>query len=101
MQTKYEPWALKNEEDDMWGITIVEGKFKDLIIAFNSMNFAEDDQGVNLDYTLYRVPENVDKDIISEDPEFKNVLQYIVEDIIKKAIDEYENRKDNSPESSS
>lgn len=98
MQVKYEPWTVKDEEVDLWGVVITDGDFNGTIIAINELDFDDTRDGMKLDYTIYKLPEVFDKEKLSDDPRFKDMLQFLVQDILEKAIHEYENRKNYSPE---
>lgn len=99
MLVQYEPWSVKNEEQDLWGVVITGGIFAGTIISFNDVSFMENDNGAQLDYTIYKIPEEFDSKKISDNLEFNNCLQFILEDILKKAVDTYENRESNTTES--
>lgn len=96
MLVKYEPWSVKNDQMDAWGIVIKEGQYAETVIGFNDIDFSEEESGVNLDYTIYKLPENLDKDTLPNDAQFSECMKHILEDVLKRAIDEYENRKDNT-----
>lgn len=100
MQVKYSPWSIENESLSAWGFVIKEGRYKETVISINEVKLLENDEnGVNLDYTVYKKPDDLSDINISEEEDFKEVLQYIIQDIIKRAIDEYENRNNNPTES--
>lgn len=99
MPVQYEPWSVQNEEVDLWGVVITDGTFAGTIISFNDVSLMEEDSGAQLDYTIYKIPEGFDSEKVSENPEFNDCLQFIVEDILKKAIDNYENRESNTTKS--
>jgi hypothetical protein len=101
MPVQYEPWSIQNEEQDLWGVAITEGTFSGTIIAFNDISLMDNENGAQLDYTIYKIPEGLDSNKVSEIPEFNDCLQFIVEDILKKAIDNYENRESNTTKSDS
>ena len=97
MLTKYEPWSVKNDKMDAWGIKITEGKFKDAVISFTSIDLKED-KDLEVDFHIVNSPSE-DKDYTSE--EFNQVLEAIINDIIRKAMDEFDqNRNSNSTKSS-
>lgn len=99
MPVQYEPWSVQNEEKDLWGVVIKDGAFASTIISFNDISLLENENGAHLDYTVYKVPEGYDSDTVSSNPEFNECLQFIIEDILKRAIDDYENRESNTAES--
>lgn len=97
MQVKYEPWAIKKEDKEYWGVRILEGKFAEMTIAFNDISMSgEAEDSVTLDYdVIYSV---IPTDQI-EGPEFNETMSFIIQDILVKAMNEFENRKSNSAES--
>lgn len=100
MPVKYEPWGLKSEDKELWGIRILEGKFENTVLSFNDVALKEEeDSNLMLDYSVVQTPENMMENYMSEDPEFKAIMGEILEDILRKAMDEYENRESNSTKS--
>jgi hypothetical protein len=99
MQVMYEPWTMKNEDLEVWGIKILEGEFDGTAITINDLEMAEDEKGgLNLDYTVVKWPDGREgeKDL---GPAFEEVLTYVMTDILQKAVNEYENRNGDSTES--
>jgi len=95
MQVKYEPWGIKKEEKEVWGFRILEGKFNELTVAINDVKM-EEDNNVSVDYDIvYSLIPPTD---INED-EFNQVLSYIIQDILIKAVNAHEDRNRNSAES--
>ncbi|NBP02341.1 MAG: hypothetical protein EBU90_19935 [Proteobacteria bacterium] len=100
MQVKYEPWGFKKEGIDVWGIQIVEGKFKDTTISINDLEIMDDGSGeVKLDYEYVLKPKHLtDEDYTSD--EFNRVISFVLEDLLKKAItNDVENRDSNTTKS--
>jgi hypothetical protein len=101
MPVKYEPWGFKKEDDTKWGIRILEGKFENAILSFNDVKLEDTgESNLQLDYSVVKAPDNMMEKYMSEDPEFNKIMGEIMEDILRKAINEYENRESNSTESS-
>lgn len=98
MQVKYEPWGIKKDDTEFWGVQILEGKYAGTVISFNDVELENNSDGVKLDYSIYKLAEGIKENTVSTDPEFNSVMSYVIEDILQKAIDEYENRKNNSSE---
>ena len=98
MQVKYEPWVINKDGKEAWGVKILEGKFNELTIAINDVKMSDESDGtVSLDYdVIYSLLpiEEVKGD------EFDQTMSYIIQDILVKAMNEYENRNRNSAESS-
>ena len=97
MLVNYEPWAVKDNSVELWGVKILEGEFAGVALSFNDFDMQENQQ-MMLDYTVFQVPEGKTKEEI-ECPAFDVVLHDIVLDILEKAL-EHENRNRNSAESS-
>lgn len=98
MPVKYEPWVIKNENQEVWGIKVTDGKYNGTSFSINEIDQEDGDKDLQLDYTIVSAPEGIAIEDVSG-PEFEVVLNEIMTDIITKAVDEYENRKSNSPES--
>ena len=98
MQVKYEPWVIRADGKEVWGVKILDGKFENTTFSINELDDNDTNQSLELDYTVLSAPEGmVVEDVAGE--EFNDVISFIIKDILKKALDEYENRKSNSPES--
>lgn len=100
MLVKYRPWNVQENGIDAWGFVIDEGRYADTVISINDIKLLEDTDGVNLDYTVYKKPDSLGEINISEEQDFMDILQFILQDIIKRAVDEHENREDSTSESS-
>lgn len=96
MQVNYEPWKLQKEGKEYWGVRILDGKFKELTIAINDVKMDEDDS-VSVDYDV--VYSAVPTKEVTESTEWNEVLSYVIQDILVKAMNEYENRERNSEQS--
>ena len=98
MQVNFEPWKV-NEDTNIWGVKILDGNFEGAMIAFNEFDSEDDSNNFKLDYTIVK---EADGKTMSEmnGPAFDEMLNYVVNEILRRAIDEYENRNSNSTESS-
>jgi len=94
MQVKYEPWVLKTEDNEVWGVKILDGEFAGCAFAINELDEKEGSKELILDYNVVQPPENKSVEDAGG-PNFDAVLNFIIQDILQKAIDEYENRKGN------
>ena len=97
MQVKYEPWVLKTEDNEVWGVKILDGEFAGCAFAINELDEKEGSKELILDYNVVQPPENKSVEDASG-PNFDAALNFIIQDILQKAIDEYENRKGNLTE---
>lgn len=95
MQVKYEPWSIQKEGKEAWGVRILEGTFNELTIAINDVKL-EEDNNVSIDYDI--VYSLLPPGEINED-EFNQVLSFIIQDILVKAMNAHEDRIRNSSES--
>jgi hypothetical protein len=96
----FRPWFV-NEKD--WGIEIVDGEFSGVSIQIESLEFEESSDGnVKLDYHTVHRPENISEEDLKSDM-FKAVIELILNDVIREAIEIYEQqtRNNNSTEPSS
>jgi len=97
MQVKYEPWVLKTEDNEVWGVKILDGEFAGCAFAINELDEKDDTKELMLDYNVVQPPENKSVEDAGG-PNFDAVLNFIIQDILQKAIDEHENRKGNPTE---
>jgi hypothetical protein len=98
MPVKYEPWVIKDKDQEIWGVKILEGEFDGLSLSFNEFDMSEDTPDLALDYTIVQVPDGRTKENIQGEA-FDLVLKGIVVDILEKAIEYHENRNGDSTES--
>jgi len=97
MQVKYEPWTIKNEKMDEWGFRIDDGEFAGTVISIKNTSITEEGE-MALEFNFIATPpEKTSKELESQ--EFNQVLEYILNDILTKAVNEFENRDNNSSES--
>jgi hypothetical protein len=97
MQVKYEPWVLKTEDNEVWGVKILDGEFAGCAFAINELDEKDDTKELMLDYNVVQPPENKSVEDASG-PNFDAALNFIIQDILQKAIDAYENREGNPTE---
>ena len=99
MQVKYEPWVLKTEDNEVWGVKILEGEFAGCAFAINELDEKPGTSELLLDYNVVSPPDNKSIEEASG-PNFDATLNFIIQDILQKAIDVYENREGNPTEPS-
>ena len=98
MPVKYKPWSIENEKTDLWGVELLEGEFAGTTIAITSLSMENSDDGtIALDFTVFKQPE--DKEIDTQSDSFNETLNWVVNDILTKAINEFKNRDSNSSKS--
>ena len=95
----YIPWFGETEE---WGVEIVDGEFAGVVVKFNNLNISKSDKGgVDVDLDIIKQPEDR-KEVDTENPLFNHTIELIINDILKEAIEIYEQtRTDNTEEPSS
>ena len=98
MQVKYEPWIIRSEEKEVWGVKILDGKFENTSFSINELDQNDAKQSLELDYTVLSAPDGMTVESVNGE-DFDEAINFIIRDILQKALDEYENRKSNSPES--
>lgn len=94
----YKPWV----EGEHWGVEIIDGEFSGVVIEIQKLDIKEDSSGeLSVDYHVIHKPELLEENLEQSDL-FKNTLEIIVNDILKEAIDSYEQaRNDNTEKSDS
>lgn len=92
MQVNYKPWAIENENGGLWGVKLLDGNFAGAVISINSVKMEDDESGeCSLDFNfIEKPPGRTEEELTSA--EFNNTISYILNDILAKAIDEFENR---------
>jgi hypothetical protein len=98
MPVKYEPWAVENEKQDLWGFQLMEGEFAGTTVAITSLSMENTDDGsIAIDFTIFKQPEG--KEVDTQSDSFNATFNEVLNDILKKAINEFENRDSNSTKS--
>ena len=89
----YKPWFA----EERWGIEIIEGDFLGLVIEITEINFPDNQaHNCNIEYTTI-----TESEAVKTEPElFETVLSTIVNDILKEAIEIYENDKNRTDHTS-
>lgn len=98
MQVKYEPWVLKTDDNEVWGVKILDGEFAGCAFAINELDEKPGSNELMLDYNVVSPPENKSIEYASG-TNFDATLNFIIQDILQKAIDAYENRESNPTKS--
>ena len=100
MPVQYEPWGFKDEEQkvDLWGVKLLDGNFAGTTISINSVEMEDNNENVKLDFTFIRKPEGKTEEQLTSE-EFNNIMAEVINDILRKTINEFENRDGNFTES--
>lgn len=91
----YRPWF---EGENAWGIEIISGEFKDVVIQIEKMEFSDDPNNVELLYNVINKPD-IFEDELSKNPLFESQIELILNDILKEAIEihlDEQNRNNNT-----
>ena len=93
----YRPWF---EGNTAWGIEIISGDFKDVVLQIEKMEFADEPGNVELVYHVISKPEIIEEEL-SKNPTFESTVEFIINDILKEAIEIHEQNRNNYIEKSS
>jgi len=99
MQVKYEPWVIRNDAGEVWGVKLLDGEFAGAALSINELDEKDESKELILDYTVVQPPEGMTVEQVAGS-NFDAMLNFIISDILQKAVNEYENRKGNTSESS-
>lgn len=92
----YSPW-FANKED--WGFEILTGDFLGVVVQVEKVNVQNSGE-VEVDYHVINKPESLTDEELNGDL-FKEVFNVVINDILKEAIENFENeqnRNNNSKE---
>jgi hypothetical protein len=92
----YKPWFV-GEKD--WGVEIIDGEYNGTIIQIEKVDFPNDGNELQLDYHLIHKPGILTNDDITSDT-FKAVIEVVVNDILREAINDYKQAGDNDSKES-
>jgi hypothetical protein len=80
----YRPWF--DPDSDKWGIEILSGEFKSVVIKINSIEFNETAEGnCQLDYETLAIPESLTEESLKTEL-FSSVINIIITDVLEEAI---------------
>lgn len=87
----YRPWF---ENDTRWGIEIIDGEFKDVVLDISKLEFNETEDGnLQIEYNVLHQP--VESPVLDNTNElFGSVLQLIFNDILTEAIKIFEQERE-------
>lgn len=88
----YQPWFI-GEKD--WGFEIIDGEFKDVSVQIQSIEFADKDNKVDLEYHIINKPEHITESDTKGEL-FVNVVELIINDILKEAIENHESYRNSN-----
>lgn len=94
----YQPWFVGDKD---WGFEIIDGEYSGVVVQVESIEFSKKDDGtVDLDFHVVKQPESLQELDIKSDL-FTQTVELIINDILKEAIDHYEQARDNDSQESS
>jgi len=85
----YQPWFAGNTS---WGVEIVSGEFRDVVIQIEKMEFSDEPNNLELVYHVISKPDTLEEEL-SKNPVFESVVEIIVNDILKEAIEITQNEQ--------
>jgi len=87
----FKPWFV----GDDWGFEIIDGEFKNVTVQIEKLEWPnEDDNQLALDYHVVHKPELITDEEIKGDT-FKAIIEVIINDILKEAINDLKQTRDN------
>ncbi len=85
----YTPWFADNN----WGFEFISGEYIGVVVQITQVNFPEESsKEASVDYHVIKKPEDMTEEDIQSDL-FKSTFELVINDILKEAIDTYENDK--------
>ena len=87
----YRPW-FANEKD--WGVEIIDGAYNKVIVQIEKVEFPNESNELRLDYHIVHKPMDLTVEDMSNDI-FKSVIELIINDILKEAINDHKQAGDN------
>ena len=92
----FKPWFVGND----WGFEIIDGEFSGVTIQIEKLDLPNEEVNeLALDYHVVHKPELVTDDEIKSD-KFKAVIEVIINDILREAIDELKQTGNNDSKES-
>jgi hypothetical protein len=86
----FKPWFVADD----WGFEIIDGEFKEVTIQIQKLEFPnEDAPELQLDYHVIRKPDHISDEDVKGDM-FKAVMEVIINDILREAIDIHKQARD-------
>jgi len=93
----YRPWFV-GEAD--WGIEFLSGDYRGLALQIEKMDFLKDQAGkIDFKYHIVHKPDIITKEDIGTE-QFEAVLQLIVNDVIREAMEDYDQTGNNDSKES-
>lgn len=88
----YSPWFA----DKDWGFEFISGEFLGVVVQVAEVKLPEESGGeASVDYHVIHRPEHLTEEDIQSDL-FRSTFELVINDILKEAIESYENSKQQS-----
>lgn len=85
----YTPWFADKE----WGFEFISGEYLGVVVQVAEVKLPEDSGGeASVDYHVVSRPDHITEEDVQTDM-FKSTFELVINDILKEAIDSYENSK--------
>ena len=85
----YSPWFA----EDKWGFEFISGDYLGVVVQVEEVKLPEDSGGeASVDYHIIHRPEHITEEEVQNDL-FRSTFELVINDILKEAIDNYENSK--------
>lgn len=92
----FKPWFVGND----WGFEIIDGEFRNVTVQIEKLDWPDEDSNeLALDYHVVHKPELITDEDIKSDT-FKAVVEVIINDILREAIDELKQTGNNDSKES-
>lgn len=93
----YRPWFAGDKD---WGFEVLDGEFSGVVVQVESIEFSKKEDGsVDLNYHVINKDSFPDLDITGE--LFVKTVEIVINDILKEAINHYEQTRDHDTKESS
>ena len=93
----YKPWFTGNED---WGVEIIDGEFSGLVVQIESLEFSKKDDGT-VDLNFHVINKDNFPNLDTTGDLFNKTIELIINDVLKEAIDHYEQTRSNDSQESS
>lgn len=94
----YRPWFV-GEKD--WGFEFISGEFNGVVVQVEGLEFSDKNDGsVDLNFHVVMKPEHLSEMEVKGEL-FNQTIEVVINDILKEALDHYEQTGSNNTEESS
>ena len=93
----FKPWFVGKKD---WGFEIIDGEFRNVTVQIEKLDWPDEDSSeLALDYHIVHKPELITDEDIKSDT-FKAVVEVIINDILREAIDDLKQTGNNGSKES-